>query len=103
MVADFEHSTFAGRIGERFLIHDGRSASMTAQLMDAVPGGDEAVASALAAGHRAPFSIAFIGPREAPLAAGIYRVEHESLGTFELFLKPAGSDADGHRYEALFD
>jgi hypothetical protein len=51
---------------------------------------------------RAPFSIVFLGPREPILQQRIYRLEHDELGTLDLFLVPIGRDDAGVRYEAVF-
>jgi hypothetical protein len=39
--------------------------------------------------------------RHAP--QGTYRIEHDELGTLEVFLVPLGPDAVGMRYEAIFN
>ena len=49
-------------------------------------------------GGRAPFSLVFRGGPSPPLPQRIHRVEHEGLGTIEIFLVPIASD----RYEAVF-
>jgi hypothetical protein len=49
-------------------------------------------------GGRAPFSLVFQGGPDPPLPQRIYRVEHEQLGTIEIFLVPIAAD----RYEAVF-
>lgn len=52
---------------------------------------------------REQFSLLFRGPAEPLLAQSLWPMEHEELGTFELFLVPVGPDAEGrHRYEAVF-
>ena len=59
---------------------------------------------------RAPFSVLFHGPLQPVMPQGIYRVEHEQLGTLELFIVPVGPDeprAPGQGptamcYEAVF-
>jgi hypothetical protein len=59
---------------------------------------------------RAPFSVLSHGPLEPVLPQGICRLEHEQLGTLELFIVPVGPDeprAPGQaptamRYEAVF-
>jgi hypothetical protein len=51
---------------------------------------------------RAPFTLVFTGPAEPVLTQGIRRLEHGSLGAFELFLVPIGRDEGGVRYEAVF-
>lgn len=47
---------------------------------------------------RAPFSLAFSGPPEPILAQQTYNVEHDELGSFDLFLVPLGPGL----YEAVF-
>jgi hypothetical protein len=51
---------------------------------------------------RAPFSLVFRGGPDSPLSQRIYRLEHEQLGSLDLFLVPLGPDAAGQRYEAVF-
>lgn len=52
-----------------------------------------------------PFSVYFLGPRSPVLPQRIYRVEHDQLGTLDLFLVPIGPDpkAGGMLYEAVFN
>ncbi len=52
--------------------------------------------------RRTPFSLTFRGPRAPLLAQQIVRLEHATLGAFELFIVPIGVDATGARYEAIF-
>ena len=53
-------------------------------------------------GRREPFSLVFRGPRSPWARQGIYRLEHDGLGSLDLFLVPLGPDAAGMRYEAVF-
>jgi hypothetical protein len=53
-------------------------------------------------GRRDPFSIVFRAATGRVLPQKIYRMEHEHLGTFDLFLVPIGPDSKGMRYEAVF-
>lgn len=41
---------------------------------------------------RAPFSLLFRGPLEPVMPQGIYRLEHEHIGTLELFVVPVQPD-----------
>jgi hypothetical protein len=54
------------------------------------------------AGRREPFNLVFRGPRSPWAPQGIHRLEHDQLGTLDLFLVPLGPDAVGMRYEAVF-
>lgn len=49
------------------------------------------------------FSIFFQGPSEPFLPQGIYSLEHEQMGGFELFLVPLKKDQAGVQYEAVFN
>ena len=51
---------------------------------------------------RSPFSIVFRGPLEPVLPQRIYRLRHDTLGSFELFIVPIGPDEAGMQYEAVF-
>ncbi len=51
-----------------------------------------------------PFALEFAGPPEPRLEQRIYRLEHETLGSLEIFLVPIGFDAAGGlQYEAVFN
>ena len=48
------------------------------------------------------FSILFTGPQEPILSQSMYRLEHPTMGSFDLFLVPLRSDEGGTVYEAVF-
>ena len=48
------------------------------------------------------FSLIFRGTRELILPQRIYQLEHERLGTGELFLVPVGVTEEAAEYEAAF-
>lgn len=49
------------------------------------------------------FSLVFRGPRDPTLPQRIYRIEHDRIGAFDLFLVPIACEADGMKYEAVFN
>src|SRR6266496_378658 len=49
------------------------------------------------------FSIFFDGPGNFYLPQRLYRLEHEQMGEFEIFLVPIAGDQKGFRYEAVFN
>jgi hypothetical protein len=49
------------------------------------------------------FSLYFRGPGDLLLPQHLYPLEHDSLGSVELFLVPIGNDERGLRYEAVFN
>lgn len=53
--------------------------------------------------HRTPFSIILTAKdKQCYFPQGIYTVEWDELGTFELFLVPIGPTAEGMNYQAVF-
>ena len=53
--------------------------------------------------RRQPFSIIFLGPEDAPLQQGTFRVANDTLGELDLFLVTLGPDKEGFmRHEAIF-
>jgi hypothetical protein len=97
---------FRGHQGTRFRLTGSPSGeSVEAELADVTGYG-----SGTPGTFRAPFAVVFRGPLRPVLPQGIYHVEHEQLGTLELFLVPIGPDeppAPGQpptamRYEAVF-
>jgi hypothetical protein len=53
--------------------------------------------------RRDPFSLVFLGPKVPVLPQRIYPLENEAFGRLEIFLVPIGADADGVKYEAIFN
>jgi hypothetical protein len=90
---------FAGRIGERFRFRANADAAMDVELINATVLGSP---SAVDPGRRKPFSILFRGPLTPVWQQRIYRVEHDGMGSFELFIVPVGPKNGGMEYEAVF-
>ncbi len=49
------------------------------------------------------FSCVFLASHPAPLYQSLFRVEHEQMGTMELFLVPLGTSDKGVELEAVFN
>lgn len=56
-----------------------------------------------AAGQAECFSAFFRGPLDHVLPQRTYAMEHEQLGSFELFIVPIRKDNEGFYYEAVFN
>ena len=52
---------------------------------------------------RAPFTLLFRAQSSEVMPQGTYRLEHESLGSIDLFLVPIGQDDSHVQYEAIFN
>jgi hypothetical protein len=100
MLESYTVDTFSPLIGTRFVLELDAAASLTLELMEAVSLGG--AASGIPSERRRPFSLVFRGPSQPVANQRIYRLDHASLGAFELFLVPIGPDEAGMRYEAIF-
>ena len=49
------------------------------------------------------FSVFFLGSPEFLLPQNTYRLAHPEMGEFDLFLVAIGQEADGYRYEAVYN
>lgn len=54
-------------------------------------------------GRRRGFSLVFRSAAPGALPQGIYRLDHEAMGSMELFLVPIGPRDGGMCYEAVFN
>ncbi|MEP6731835.1 MAG: hypothetical protein ABJE10_14405 [bacterium] len=52
---------------------------------------------------REPFSLIFRAPPQAVVAQQLFRLEHDDIEPFEIFLVPLGPDELGMRYQAVFN
>jgi Domain of unknown function (DUF6916) len=87
--------TFAPLVGEAFALEVAPGSAVEARLA-------EATGRDLPGAPRPPFSLVFTAPVDPMLPQGSRRLEHPSLGAFELFLVPIGRDERGVHYEAVF-
>ena len=90
LLASYSKSAFSSYINSIFRLYTGYSSVdvMLVQVADMEP----EVKGTPAGGEC--FSLVFVGG-SAALSQGTYRVEHASLGSFQLFLVPGGSDKYG--------
>jgi hypothetical protein len=88
---ELRRSSYAGLVGTSFAVV-GAGATLTLQGVDDVAG---AAWSPDLAGSDDAFVLTFSGsPGDGP-AQGVHALRHGDLGSFELFLSPVGSPADG--------
>jgi hypothetical protein len=102
MLENFTLATFSGHVGETFRLFLESGEALEAQLLQATslsakgPGGEEVPRK------RAPFSLIFRVPARRQFVQKIYKVEHPSIGAFEVFIVPIGLDPEGYRCEVIF-
>ena len=102
MLGTFTVETFGRRLGERFRIHPQGAPPYDVTLIEATALARDAGRGGGDDGGRTPFSIVFRAPADRLLPQQIYRLDHDAIGTFEIFLVPIGPDREGMRYEAVF-
>ena len=95
MLENFTLETFAGRMNSTFRLKLESAETVEMELVEANDVGSTP--------RQAQFSIVFRGPHNPPLAQGIHKIEHDEIGTFDLFLVPIRRDQTGIYYEAIFN
>jgi GNAT superfamily N-acetyltransferase len=100
-LASVTSETFAPHIGTAFAVtadvQDGPAEPLAFTLVDVTAAGQGRPDG------RAPFAVTFRGPATPLLSQQIVPLDHPELGGLALFLVPIGVDADGARYEAVFN
>lgn len=91
----FTIEMFAGHENSKFLMHYGDSQTAELELVRVKDVGSSE--------RQKQFSLRFLGPMDAPILQGVYRVEHDQLGALDLFLVPIARDDKGVQYEAIFN
>ena len=87
-------------VGSRFRIHWGTGDSAELELVSA----EGLKASSQRPGGREPFALIFrADSTRFYLPQAVYRLDHEKVGSLEIFLVPVGPDEKGMRFEAVFN
>ena len=97
MLQDLTHSSFEEHLNTPFRVDFGGEAPLEVVLYQVrlhEPHGGP---------RKQPFSLYFRGSRQPVLPQQIYRLEHDQMGTMEVFLVPVGPDGQGMGYEAVFN
>lgn len=94
MLEILTRDTFAQHLNTQFQVQNGAASSVSVELI-------EATATGSLPSHES-FSIEFRGPSDIFLPQGIYHVDHDQIGSFDLFIVPIRKDKDGLYYEACF-
>lgn len=98
MLENLAYSDFFERVGEEFRVAAGEAA--VALVLTEVT---DLSRPESPSPRRKPFSLIFRGPRTPALPQRIWPLEHAAFGRLEIFLVPIGPDAEGMRYEAVFN
>lgn len=97
-VADLVCDDFAAHVGSVFALVGQEGTTLPLTLVEAKPAcGDPR------GGGRAPFSLLFRSSVQQVVPQGLYRFEHDAMGTIDLGITPVARTADGIDYEAAFN
>ncbi len=99
MIDTLTKSSFSEHLGDKFRLHAGSSNVLEIELIEVT---DLGSGSSRAQGRREPFSILFRAPHNVALPQATYKIEHDKMGTFDLFLVPIVPDQEGAYFEAVF-
>ena len=95
MLEEITRSTFAENMNSTFRLYYAPGQAMQVELVE------------LSGGRSSPqqtvFSVVFRGSPDTVLSQGTYRMEHDTLAPFDLFLVPISRDKEGTYYEAVFN
>ena len=97
MLQDLTPASFEAHLGTTFRIHYGGETPLEVVLFEVVPHERHS------GPREQPFTARFRGPRQPILTQQIYKIEHSPMGTMDIFIVPIGPDAQGMRYEAVFN
>lgn len=103
MLDDLHAGTFAAHMHTAFRIDLSSAQAIALELVEAKDGTSSGETPSTAAAGQERFSIMFRGPHDRLLHQGMYRIRHDHLGAFDLFLVPVGQDRHGLYYEAVFN
>jgi len=93
---------FAPRLGETFRLRLQAEHTIDLELIQVTPLRVKTADGRDASRPREPFAILFRGPADRVVPQQIYPVEHDVMGSHQIFLVPIGPDHAGMRYEAIF-
>lgn len=96
-IQDLTYETFRDRTGQAFRDTEAGISLELLEVEDLT-----AVARNVPPDARTPFSLVFRGPAEPAVSQGIRPLEHDELGSLEIFVVPIGMEPDGLRYQAVF-
>lgn len=96
MLEHLTSKSLSEQLNTKFRLSVEPEKTIEVELVEVSEGGD-------AAGQVERFSAFFRGPLDTFLPQRIYALEHEALGSFELFIVPVRQDKEGFYYEAVFN
>ena len=94
---------FSRYLNTRFLIYTSPLTGVNLELIEVKRWEPSSSAKSAAAAKLDSFSVLFRGPRKSSLESRTYRVSHDQMGTFELFISPVNDRKKERLYQAVFN
>ncbi len=106
-LAGWNASTFAGQLGQSFIVDLGSEGQVVLTL-SYVKGGISKIyhgpkKGMTSTGAGTSFILVFHGPAKPALASKTYTFQQAQLGTFSIFIAPSGVDSTGRKYIAVIN
>ena len=95
MLENLHLNSFSEHLNTKFRAHTTDDKCVELELIEATDLGSNA--------RQEQFSMLFRGPLDTALDQRMYKIEHASLGSFDLFVVPIGKDQSGRNYEVIFN
>jgi Domain of unknown function (DUF6916) len=95
MLENLKLNSFSDYLGTKFLAYRGDDKGVELELIQAEDKRSNA--------RQERFALLFRGPLDMVIEQGTYSMEHDKLGSFDLFIVPIGVNESGREYEAVFN
>lgn len=103
---DLSEETFSRYVNTKFRIYTSPLTAIDLELIKVSrrePPSSEKAAKSAKTPKLDCFSVVFRGPRKQALESRTYRVEHDQMGAFDLFITPVDDHKKQRRYQAVFN
>lgn len=94
---------FSRYLYSKFLIYTSPLTAISLQLIDVKRRDPTSTTHEAKAPKLDSFSVLFRGPRRTALESRTYRITHDQMGTFDLFISPVNDRKKERLYEAVFN
>lgn len=95
MLEKLTWAIFTENLNTRFRINHQDAPALEVELIEVKPGRSTP--------RQEQFSLLFQAPQDVPIQQGMFRLEHDKIGEFDLFLVPVRKDEQAFYYEAVFN
>ncbi|MFP5263766.1 MAG: DUF6916 family protein [Blastocatellia bacterium] len=95
MLDDLRLNSFSENLNTKFRVLAGADKVVELELVEAKDLGSNA--------RQERFSMLFCGPLSDAIEQKTYKIEHDKLGSHELFIVPVGVSKAGREYEVIFN